>query len=133
MRASLPDRWASLRRLLPYRNVAPAFTREGLTFPATPPFAQRHSSESCHQIQFGRPHIAERRRKGLKFPVHHPVVMGVRVLRRDIIFLEPEMCRGHLERVDGLARRQTLQLRNVVLDDKAAARFQMRGDVAEAL
>src|SRR6267143_4581671 len=111
MWASLSDRWASLRRLLPNRNVAPAFTREGLTLPATPPFAQRHSSESCHQIQLGRPHIAERRRKGLKFSVHHPVVMGVGDLRRDVIFLEPEMCRGHLERVDGLARSQTFELR----------------------
>ncbi len=54
-------------------------------------------------------------------------------MRRDVIFFEAEMRRGHRERVDGLARRETLKLRDVNLDYEAAARFEMRGDVAEAL
>ena len=81
---------------------------EGLTRPATPSFAQSHSSESRHEIQLGWPHVSKRRRESLKLAVHDPVVVRERDLRGDVILLETEMVWGHRERVDGLARRETL-------------------------
>ena len=113
--------------------MAPAVARERLTVPTAPPSAQSHARKSGHEIKLGRPNISKRGREGLELAVHQPVVVRDRDLGRDVVLLEAEMRWGHIERVEGLAGREALQLRDVYLDDEAAARFQMLRDVAEAL
>src|SRR5947207_2638826 len=122
---------AWLARLLPDRDVAPAVAREGLTLPAAPALAQRHSGQARHQVKLRRPRVAKWGRESLDLPVDDPVVVRDSDLGCDVVFLEAEMRRTDVERVNRLARRQTLKLGNVELDHKIALRLEMGGDVAE--
>src|SRR6516165_4885047 len=60
-----------LRRLLPHRDVAPALAGEWRTLPVAPAPAQGHPGEPRHQVQLGRPHVAERDRERLYLAVRH--------------------------------------------------------------
>ena len=61
-----------------------------------------------------------------------PVVVRDEPLRRDVDLVESEMLRPHVERLERLAGRQPLQPGHEHLDDEAATRLEMRGDVPEA-
>jgi hypothetical protein len=50
---------------------------------------------------------------------------------RDVVLLEAEMRWRHRERVDGFARRKSLEFRNHNLDHEASTGFQMRGHIPE--
>jgi hypothetical protein len=54
-------------------------------------------------------------------------------MRSEVVLLEREVRRGRAEDAGSLAGREALKLRDVVLDDKAAARFELSCDGAEAL
>ena len=69
----------------------------------------------------------------LELAVDHPEVVRDRYLARDVVLLEPNMGRRRREYVEGLARRETLKLGDVVLDDETAAGLQVCGDGPEAL
>ncbi len=58
--------------------------------------------------------------------------MGDQALRRDVVLVEPEVRRAHVEGTERLAGREPLELRNAHLDHEAPARLEVRGDVLEA-
>src|SRR5207302_2262089 len=91
--------WA-LRWLLPDRYMLPAAVREGLTVPVAPTLAEGHSGESRHEVQFRRPYVAKRRRKGLQLAIDHPVVVRDDALRCDVVLVKAEVRRGHGESPD---------------------------------
>ncbi len=64
-----------LRVLGPDRNVAPALTRERLPTPSTPAFLKGHPRDSGHEVELGRPDVAEGRGEGLESPVIDPIVV----------------------------------------------------------
>ena len=106
---------------------------KGVAVPAGPPLSEAQSGEPRHEVQLGRPHVAVRRGERLEPAVDHPVVMRHRDLRRDVVLLVAEVSGRRREDVRRLARRETPELGDVVLDDEAAAGLQVRGGVAEGL
>ena len=60
------------------------------------------------------------------------VVVRDQPLRGDVVLVEAEPRRADVERLEGLAGRQSLQTRHPHFDHEAAARLQVRGDVLEA-
>ena len=54
-------------------------------------------------------------------------------MRRDVVLVEAQPRRAHGERPKGLAGREPLESRDADFDHEAPARFQVRGDIAEAL
>ena len=121
-----------LLRQLPDGDVLGALARERLAPPPRPALAQRHPGEARHQVELGRPHVAERHRVQLELAVDDPVVVGDQALRRDVVLVEAEPRGVDVERADGLARRKPLELGDADLDHEAPARLEVRGDVAEA-
>src|SRR3990172_5558269 len=58
--ASLPG--ISTPWLLPDRDVLPALIGERLTFPSRPALAEHQACHFCHEVELGRPDVAERYR-----------------------------------------------------------------------
>src|SRR5262249_15051719 len=71
--------------LLPDRYVLIAFARERLARPALPAVAQSQSGDACHQVEFGRPHVPERKRPELAPPFGNRDVVRAHLLRGDVI------------------------------------------------
>src|SRR5207237_3465179 len=65
--------------------------------------------------------------------VDYPPMARYFDLVRDVVLADADMGRCRGEDVHRLAGRETLKLRDVVLDHEAAAEIQVRGGVAEAL
>ena len=59
------------------------------------------------------------------------VVVGDEPLRQDVVLVEAEMLRRHVEGHEALSRRQPAQLGDEELDDEAAARLEVRCRVRE--
>jgi len=62
-------------RLLPNRDVRGAPARERLAVPARPALGQPHSGELSHEVQLGRPDVAEGDGEVLRLPVDDLVVV----------------------------------------------------------
>jgi hypothetical protein len=75
-------------------------------------------------------------RKGIErrssFPSTILEVMGGKGLRRDVVLVEAPSRLAHVEGPDRFAGREPLELGDAYLDDEAAARLDVRRDVAEA-
>src|ERR1700722_14084340 len=109
-----------------------ALARERLASPTAPAFAQLHPGEARHQIELGRPRVAERDRPDLEPAVDHRVVVGDLALRHDVVFVEVELRRGHVVCTHGLAGWKTLEIRNSHLDYEGPTRLEMRRGILEA-
>ena len=94
-----------LRSLLPDRNMCGAVAGVGLWVPAAPALAQSHPGKARHQVEFGGPYVAKRRREDFELAVDDPVMMRDEALRCGVVLVEAEMRWGHGERPDGLAGR----------------------------
>ena len=114
------------------RRRACALARERLALPPAPALAHRHPGEARHQVELRRPDVAERRREDLDLVAGDPVVMRDEALSRDVVLIEPEVRRRDVEELEPLARWEVPQPRYDHLDDEAAARLEMGGDVLEA-
>src|SRR5919199_1353660 len=118
--------------LLPDRNVLGALARERLTLPAAPALQERHPGEPCHQVELRGPDVAKRQREELDLTVADPVVVRDQALPDNVVLVESEMRRGHVEGLKRLAGRKPPKPRYDHLDDEAAAGLEMRRDVLKA-
>jgi len=109
-----------------------AVAGERLPIPAAPPLTQPHPGELGHQIELGRPHVAERCRRPLEVAVDEVEVMRRDDLRGHVVLVDPPMRLAPVEDAERLAGRQPLEIGDQDLDHEAATRLQVRGDVPEA-
>src|SRR5215831_12781337 len=87
-------------RLLPYRHMTRARGGERLPLPAGPPLAEPHAGDPRHEVELGRPGVAERREAVPQPTVRlGGVVMRRHSLRDDVILVEPHVGGGHVERL----------------------------------
>src|SRR5262249_54270576 len=103
------------------------------TLPVCPPVAQGHACQACHEVQLARPHETMQCRERPELPIYDPVVMRESDLRRDVVLLEAKVRGCRRENVSSLARWKASQFRHIVLDNEAAAAFQVSGGVSESL
>src|SRR5262249_5855458 len=61
---------------LPHADELAAFARERLAPPTAPPLARMHPRDACHEVELGRPHVAERDRPRRDRSVVDVVVVG---------------------------------------------------------
>src|SRR5262245_47985868 len=112
--------------------MAGALARERLATPAAPALHERHPREARHQVELGRPHVAEGDRVGSPDPPDQLMVVGYEALPGDVELVEAEVGGGERERAHGLAGRKSLQLWHADLDHEVAARVDVRRNVLEA-
>ena len=77
--------------LLPDRPVLSAVGREWFSVPASPPFAQGHSSNASHQVEFGWPHEPVGHRVDPSLAIGDPVVMRDSLLGHNINLIEAKV------------------------------------------
>src|SRR5215207_8213430 len=79
-----------------------AVAREGLPPPAAPALAQPHPAELRHEVELGRPRVAERHRDAVEASVDDPKVVGNEALVRDVVFVDPPPRLARIEDVKRL-------------------------------
>ena len=77
------------RDLLPDRDVGSALARERLALPPAPALAQPQAGDPRHQVELGRPDVAERNRAGGPRAVAKPPVVRDEALRDDVDSSKP--------------------------------------------
>src|SRR5215211_7090270 len=94
----------------PDGHVLAAVAREHRPAPVLPALAQPHPGETRHQIELGGPDVAEGKRGFPPHAVLRPEVVRDEPLCRDVVLVEAEVLAAHVEGVEPLPRRETLQV-----------------------
>src|SRR3954471_19581021 len=109
-----------------------ALAGERTAGPVRPSLAKSHFSQLGHEIEFGRPRIPMMRVESMRAVTGKPILVRSEPLLGEVVGVEPEVCVRQAERIRGLARWHSTQLRHLEFDNEATARDEMRGSVAEA-
>src|SRR5262249_47789571 len=106
--------------------------RERLSVPAGPAVTQLESGELRHQVELGRPGVAEWDRPVLALPIGEFDVVAAVALRGVVEAVADDPCWARPVSLDVLPGRKKAQVRDSGLDHEASAWGEVLGDVAEA-
>src|SRR4051794_12376517 len=106
---SAPARSAT-RLFDPYRHMFAARAGERLPPEPAPALAEAHPRQLGHQVQLGRPDVAEWNRAADRAPVGCDLeVVGDQTLIGDVVLVEADVLVTDMERDHGLPRREPLE------------------------
>src|SRR5439155_20647537 len=120
--------------LFPARDGGGALAREGIALPSAPALAQAHPGDARHQVELGRPHVAELPREDLELVADRPPVVRVGDLRGHVgVLVETNIPWAVSEHSGRLAGWKATEIGHADFDDEPAAGCEVSSDVAKAL
>src|SRR6185369_9160103 len=83
----------------PDRDVLPAVARERLAPPARPALHETHAGDPGHEVELGRPDVAERARRVLDLVADPREMVRDQPLRGDVVLVDAPVARAEVEDV----------------------------------